>query len=60
MLEKPLVILMMISLYFIPSIVAVKRQHQNRVAIVATNWFLGWTVLGWMAALIWAVTEVRT
>ncbi len=44
-------------LYFIPSLVAWNRSHHNTLAILLLNLFLGWTVLGWIAALIWAATN---
>lgn len=45
--------------YFIPTAVAVSRGHHQMPAIVAMNILLGWTLLGWIAALIWALTAVR-
>tara|TARA_Y100000310_G_scaffold50306_1_gene46363 strand:+ start:33 stop:296 length:264 start_codon:yes stop_codon:yes gene_type:complete len=55
-----LVIIIAIPLiYFIPSIIARKRKHPNRVAILVLNLFLGWTFLGWVAALVWAFTIPR-
>jgi len=44
-------------LYFIPGVVAQSRQHHQRSAIWVLNIFLGWTVIGWIAALVWASTE---
>lgn len=44
-------------LYFFPAIVASSRRHRNRSAILCLNFFLGWTVLGWVAALVWACTN---
>lgn len=45
--------------YFIPNWVAMARKHHNSDAIFITNLLLGWTALGWIAALIWAFTEVK-
>lgn len=45
--------------YWLPSIVAAARGHQNCWAIVAFNLFLGWTVLGWIFALVWSLTAPR-
>jgi hypothetical protein len=42
-------------LYFIPAIVAFCRKKTNRAAILAVNIFLGWTFLGWVVALVWAL-----
>ena len=44
-------------LYFVPSVVAMMRGANDHLAgIVVVNLFLGWTLLGWVAALVWAVT----
>jgi hypothetical protein len=42
--------------YFIPSIIALARSHHNGFAIFLTNLLLGWTLIGWIVALIWACT----
>jgi hypothetical protein len=39
---------------------ASSREHQNIGMIFLTNLLLGWTVLGWIAALVWAATAVTT
>ena len=44
-------------IYFLPSIVAHNRKHKNASAIAILNLFLGWTLLGWVVALIWAVSN---
>ena len=45
--------------YFIPNWVANARKHHNAKAIFVTNLFLGWTFIGWIAALIWSFTDVK-
>jgi len=45
-----------IFIYFIPSIIATKREHHNKVAITVFNLLLGWTGLGWILALVWSIT----
>jgi Superinfection immunity protein len=42
--------------YIFPSFVADIRSHRQRYAILALNLLLGWTVLGWIIALIWSLT----
>lgn len=44
-------------LYFLPAYLAYKNEHHNTVAIFTLNLLLGWTVLGWIAALVWALTR---
>ncbi|MGO0686835.1 superinfection immunity protein [Pseudomonas fulva] len=48
---------MAVALYFTPTIIAASRTHPNRVSIMLLNFFLGWTVLGWIASLIWSVSS---
>lgn len=45
--------------YVLPSIIATKRKHHNRLSILAVNLLLGWTFLGWVAALVWALSETH-
>jgi hypothetical protein len=42
--------------YFLPSIIALIRKKKNVVAIFLLNLLLGWTILGWVVALIWSVS----
>jgi hypothetical protein len=42
-------------MYFLPSIIALARNKRDITAIVLLNFFLGWTMIGWIVALIWAV-----
>lgn len=44
-----------LAVYFIPSIVAKHRGHPQLLAIFMLNLFLGWSIFGWAAALVWAV-----
>ncbi|KAB0269035.1 superinfection immunity protein [Microvirga brassicacearum] len=46
-------------LYFLPTTVARARRHPQATAILILNIFLGWTFLGWVAALVWAFTVPR-
>jgi len=41
-------------IYFLPSIVALARSKRDLLAIFLLNFFLGWSVIGWIVALVWA------
>ena len=41
-------------MYFLPSIVALLRNKRDTLAIFLLNLFLGWSVVGWIVALVWA------
>ena len=43
-------------LYFLPSLTARSRNARHETGIVLLNFFLGWTVLGWLLAMTWAVS----
>ena len=49
-----------IAAYFAPYIVAKTRCHHNSMAIGVCNLFSGWTFVGWVAALVWSCTQVKT
>jgi hypothetical protein len=55
-----LLIGLILSGYFLPTIVAFYRGHDNRVGIMLLNLLLGWTCLGWIGALIWSVLSMTT
>lgn len=42
------------AFYMLPTIEAKLRDHTNVASIALVNLFLGWTLLGWVAALVWA------
>lgn len=44
--------------YFLPTINAKSRKHPNRSSIFLLNLFLGWTLIGWVAALVWSATAI--
>ena len=41
-------------MYFLPSIVAFARSKRDMASIVLLNFFLGWTMIGWVVSLVWA------
>jgi hypothetical protein len=43
-----------ILVYLLPAIIAEKRKHHYRTAILWLNLLAGWTAIGWIAALVWA------
>lgn len=52
-------LLIPLLLYFLPTVIGLARGHHDGFAIFLTNLLLGWTVIGWVIALIWSVTAVR-
>jgi len=44
-----------IVVYFLPTIIAVKRQHAYKGIIAVINVVFGLTGIGWAGALIWAI-----
>ena len=50
-----LIVLIAVAAYLLPSIIGWARGHRNERALVAFNVFTGWTVVGWVVALVWSV-----
>ena len=51
-----IVIAAIIFFYFLPSIIALFRGKKNVIAIMALNFFLGCTVIGWVVSLVWSLS----
>jgi len=49
-----LTLLFLTVLYFLPAILG--RDKRDSAGIFLLNLFLGWTLIGWVIALIWAMT----
>jgi hypothetical protein len=43
--------------YFLPTTIAIIRRRTNTGAIFVVDLFLGWTLIGWVVALTWAVAS---
>jgi hypothetical protein len=46
-----------ILLYFLPTILAFSKKKSNKSVIFLVNFFLGWSVIGWIVSLIWALSS---
>jgi Superinfection immunity protein len=45
--------------YMLPTIVAYRRHHPATRAIGTLNAFAGWTLVAWIAAMVWANTHPK-
>jgi len=50
---------LVLAAYCLPAIVAQHRGHHNAAAILMLDLLLGWTGLGWIIAMVWAMTAPR-
>jgi hypothetical protein len=46
-------------IYLIPSFLAFQDRKENKKAILALNICLGWTLIGWVVALVWSLTKEK-
>ncbi|GAC1358146.1 MAG: hypothetical protein NVSMB3_05190 [Acidobacteriaceae bacterium] len=46
----------LLALYFLPTLVAGHRGH-GVAGIFLINLFCGWTVIGWVVLLVWALVS---
>jgi hypothetical protein len=52
-----ILLLILAGMYFLPTIIAFNRNRNNKGAIFVLNLFLGWTVIGWVVSMVWAVSS---
>jgi hypothetical protein len=50
------VIILGVVLSFVPTAIAAMNGHRHLPGIFILNLFLGWTLIGWVVALVWAVS----
>ena len=50
-------IAILVLLYFLPAVLG--RNKADSTAIFLVNLFLGWTVIGWVVAFLWACASDR-
>jgi phenylpropionate dioxygenase-like ring-hydroxylating dioxygenase large terminal subunit len=48
-------VIVLLTIYFVPSLIAVARGHRNKHALAKFNLFGGWTIFGWFTALVWSL-----
>ena len=53
-----MLILAGIAAYWVPTIVVLVRHAPNVAQVVVVNLLLGWTVIGWIVALVMALKPV--
>ena len=52
-------ILIGVAIYFLPYIVASARERPDSASIGALDFLLGWTFIGWVIALVWALMPIK-
>jgi hypothetical protein len=50
---------LVVAIYFVPTMIAYTRKHERKGTILLVDLFLGWTLVGWWFALIWAIIGKR-
>jgi Superinfection immunity protein len=48
--------LILLAVYFLPFLVALARHNVSTGGILVVNLLFGWTGIGWVLALVWALT----
>lgn len=46
-------------MYLLPAVIANMRRHHQQGSIFVLNLLLGWTIIGWIVALVWSVSAVH-
>jgi len=52
-----ILLIVLFGIYFIPTGVAVCRKAKRLAGIVVLNILLGWTLIGWVGSLVWAISD---
>lgn len=52
-------LVVLLAFYFLPTIIAFSRRAAARVWVALINLLAGWTVVGWIVALVMAIASAR-
>ena len=50
-------IVFLMTIYMLPTGIALLRNKRNKASIFVLNLLLGWTFVGWVIALVWGVSH---
>ncbi len=50
----PIAVVLSCAGYFLPFLIADHKKHKKLPAIFGLNLLFGWTIIGWIVALVWA------
>jgi len=62
LLALPIFVLILLAIvalviHFLPAFIAGKNHSENFIWILLINIFFGWTLIGWVIALVWAMQD---
>jgi uncharacterized membrane protein len=49
-----LMLMAIVLIYMLPTFIAFGREHPRRQDVAVVNIILGWTLIGWLVAFLWA------
>jgi len=47
----------LVACYILPGLVSISNKKRQNSAIWTLNILLGWTLIGWVVALVWAMMK---
>jgi hypothetical protein len=50
-----LILALVSGFYLLPAAIAIWKGKPDTMKITVVNFLLGWTVIGWIIALVWAL-----
>ena len=56
----PVAVILSVAAYFLPFLIADHRKHKKLPVIFVVNLLLGWTLVGWVLAMVWAFNRAET
>jgi hypothetical protein len=55
----PLLFMLVLSIYLVPTLIALLMDKDNVLTIGLLNFFLGWSLIMWVICLVWALASPR-
>jgi ABC-type transport system involved in cytochrome c biogenesis permease component len=55
-----MMLLLSLAVYFVPTMIVCANRHHKSITVMWINLLLGWTAIGWVIALIMALTPPKS
>lgn len=56
-MSDTLILCLILTAYLAPSAIAIFGRAKHSVEILIVNVLFGWTLIGWLLAFVWSVTD---
>ena len=58
-IQEILLLVFLAGIYVLPTVLTILRNHPEKKSVIILNLCFGWTLLGWLIAMVWSVLPLK-